>query len=82
MSKEKGQGDSMPMIIERIITIERAETDAFLKRQKERLEQLRVMEQKKRSGERVNTRPIIDGLKKAGILDGQGFLASPYRDED
>ena len=82
MSKEKGKGDIMPVIIERIITIERAETDAFIKRQNKRLERLRAMERKKREGKRVNTKPIIEGLQKAGILDKHGNLASPYRDEE
>lgn len=82
MSKEKGKGDIMPVIIERIITIERAETDAFIKKQNKRLERLRAMERKKREGKRVNTKPIIEGLQKAGILDQHGNLASPYRDEE
>ncbi len=36
----------MPVIIERIIAIERAETDAFIKKQDRRLERLRAMERK------------------------------------
>ncbi len=82
MSKEKGKGDIMPVIIERIITIERAETDAFIKRQNKRLERLRAMEQRKREGKRVNTKPIVEGLQRAGILDKHGNLAAPYRDEE
>ena len=82
MSKEKGKGDIMPIVIERIISIERAETDAFMKRQNKRLERLRAMEQRKRDGKRVDTKPIIEGLQKAGILDKHGNLAAPYRDEE
>lgn len=82
MSKEKGKGDIMPVIIERIISIERAETDAFMKRQKRELVRLQAMEQKIREGKRVDTKPIIKGLQKAGILDRKGNLAAPYRDED
>ena len=82
MSKEKGKGDIMPIIIERIIAIERAETDDFIKRQNKRLERLKAMEQRKREGKRVNTKPIIEGLQKAGILDRSGNLAAPYRDEE
>lgn len=82
MSKEKDKGDIMPIVIERIISIERAETDAFMKRQNKRLERLRAMEQRKRDGKRVNTKPIIEGLQKAGILDKHGNLAAPYRDEE
>lgn len=82
MSKEKCKGDIMPIVIERIISIERAETDAFMKRQNKRLERLRAMEQRKRDGKRVDTKPIIEGLQKAGILDKHGNLASPYRDEE
>lgn len=82
MSKEKSKGDIMPVIIERIISIERAETDAFIKRQKRELARLQVMEQKKRAGQKVNTKPIIEGLQKAGILDKHGNLAAPYRGEE
>lgn len=70
----------MSVIIERIITIERAETDAFIKKQNRRLERLRAMERKKREGKRVNTKPIAEGLQRAGILDKHGNLAAPYRD--
>lgn len=82
MSKEKGKGDIMPVIIERIISIERAETDAFMKRQKRELARLQAIEQRKRAGKRVNTKPIIEGLQKAGILDKHGNLAAPYRDKE
>ena len=82
MSKEKDKGDIMPVVIERIISIERAETDAFMKRQKKELIRLQTIEQRKREGKRVNTQPIIKSLQKAGILDKNGNLAFPYRDED
>ena len=82
MSKEKGKGDIMPVIIERIISIERAETNAFMERQKRELARLQAMEQKIREGKRVDTKPIIKGLQKAGILDRKGNLAAPYRDEE
>ena len=82
MSKEKGKGDIMPVIIERIISIERAETNAFMERQKRELARLQAMEQKIREGKRVDTKPIVKGLQKAGILDRKGNLAAPYRDEE
>lgn len=41
-------GDIMPVIIERIIRFERAETDAFIKQQNKRLVQLRAIERRKK----------------------------------
>lgn len=82
MSKEKSKGDIMPVIIERIISIERAETDAFIKRQERELARLKAMEQRKKEGKKVDVKPIIAGLQKAGILDKRGNLAAPYRDEE
>ena len=65
MSSENERfGDIMPVIIERIIRFERAETDAFIKQQNKQ------------------TKPIIEELQRAGILDENGDLAIPYRDEE
>ena len=48
MSSENERfGDIMPVIIERIIRFERAETDAFIKQQNKRLAQLRAIERRK-----------------------------------
>lgn len=66
--------------IEKIISIERSETDNYIKKQNARLMQLRDMQQKKKNGEAINTKPILEGLQKAGILDEFGKLAYPYRD--
>lgn len=82
MSNKKGKGDIMPAIIERIISIERAETDAFMKIQKRELVKLQIMEQKKKDGEKVDTASIVRSLQRAGILDKKGDLATPYRSED
>ena len=79
MSSENERfGDIMPVIIERIIRFERAETDAFIKR----LAQLRAIERRKKEGKRIQTKPIIEELQRAGILDENGDLAIPYRDEE
>lgn len=49
MSSENERfGDIMPVIIERIIRFERAETDAFIKQQNKRLAQLRAIERRKK----------------------------------
>lgn len=82
MSKRKDTGGIMTAVIERIISVERADTDAFIKRQNERLKKLRAMEQRKKNGKRVNTKPIVEGLQRAGILDKNGDLAYPYRDNE
>lgn len=82
MSKRKDTGGIMTAVIERIISVERADTDAFIKRQNERLKKLKAMEQRKKNGKRVNTKPIIEGLQRAGILDKNGDLAYPYRDNE
>lgn len=52
------------------------------KRQNERLKKLKAMEQRKKNGKRVNTKPIVEGLQRAGILDKNGDLAHPYRDNE
>lgn len=62
--------------------IERAETDAFIKQQNKRLAQLRAIERRKKEGKRIQTKPIIEELQRAGILDENGDLAIPYRDEE
>ena len=82
MSKRKDTGGIMTAVIERIISVERADTDAFIKRQNERLKKLKAMEQRKKNGKRVNTKPIVEGLQRAGILDKNGDLAHPYRDNE
>lgn len=82
MSKRKDTGGIMTAVIERIISVERADTDAFIKRQNERLKKLKAMEQRKKNGKRVNTKPIVEGLQRAGILDKNGDLAYPYRDNE
>ena len=48
MSKRKDTGGIMTAVIERIISVERADTDAFIKRQNERLKKLKAMEQRKK----------------------------------
>lgn len=82
MSRKKDKGDIMPAVIERIISFERAETNAFIKRQQRELEKLRAIEQKKTEGKAIRTKSIIEGLQNAGILDKNGNLARPYRDEE
>ena len=82
MSREKDKGDIMPVVIERIISIEHAETDAFIKKQKEELIRLREIERRQKEGKKVNIKPIVKGLQRAGILDKDGNLAHPYCDED
>ena len=82
MSIKKDKCDIMPVIIERIISIERAETDEFIKQQNKRLEQLKAIERRKNEGKKIHKKPIIEELQRAGILDEHGNLAAPYRDED
>lgn len=82
MFQEKDNGDNMPAIIERIISIEKAETTAFLKKQEKELARLKAIEYRKNQGKRIHKKPIIEELQKAGILDIDGKLASPYRDEE
>lgn len=45
-----------------------------------RLAQLRAIERRKKEGKRIQTKPIIEELQRAGILDENGDLAIPYRD--
>lgn len=82
MSIGKDKGDFMPLVIERIISIERAEADAFMKIQQKRLTELKEMERKKNAGEVIDVKPIVKGLQEAGILDEKGNLAAPYRSVD
>ena len=82
LSREKGEGDIMPVIIERIISIEQAETVSFIKKQQKELERLKAIEQRKNEGKNIHRKPIIEGLQRAGILDENGHLAAPYRDEE
>ena len=82
MSKGKEvKGENMALLIERIITTERSESDSFIDIQMKRLKELKRMEQKKMQGVKIQKNKIIINLKGAGILDSNGNLASPYCEE-
>lgn len=80
MSIQKGNGDNMPAIIDRIIKIENSETTTFIKRQEKELARLKAIEFRKKQGKRVHKKSIIKDLQSSGILDSNGNLASPYCD--
>lgn len=82
MSKRKGKETSMPVIIERIIEIEHRETNAFIKKQHIRIQELKKIQKDKSMGKKIDKTSIIKELQSAGILDKNGKLASPYCDED
>ncbi len=78
--KDKGFGDTMPIVIENILIAENIERNRFIKQQNKRLEELRqIAQQKKRAQQK---KQVIKKLQNAGILDERGEIASQYRIED
>lgn len=83
MSKGKEKnGDDMAAVMERIITVERSESDAFIKLQMKRISQLQEIEARRNQGKRIQRGRIVIKLQGAGILDAHGNLASRYSEED
>lgn len=68
----------MPVVIEKIISAQRSETDAFMKIQKKRLAQLQAVERRMNEGKRIQKKRILDDLRESGILDEDGNVAEPY----
>lgn len=79
---EKGAGNNMATVIEDIIKAQSHQRNEFLKKQEERIIQLRNFEKQKRLGRYVQQKQIIRKLQKAGILDKNGELSTPYRHDD
>ena len=83
MSKGKEKnGDDMAAVMERIITVERSESDAFIKLQMKRISQLQEIEARRNQGKRIQQGRIVIKLQGAGILDAHGNLSSRYSEED
>ena len=79
---ERKDGDNMPVVIEKIIKIERSESNAFIRIQQKRIQQLREIEQRKLDGKRIQRGRIIKELQASGILDENGNLSKHYSEQD
>ena len=79
---EREDGDNMPVVIEKIIEIERSESNAFIRIQQKRIQQLRGIEQRKLDGKRIQKGRIIKELQASGILDENGNLSKHYSEQD
>lgn len=79
---ERKDGDNMPVVIEKIIQIERSESTAFIRIQQKRLQQLREIEQRKLDGKKIQKGRIIKELQASGILDENGNLSKHYSKQD
>ena len=79
---ERKDGDNMPVVIEKIIQIERSESNAFIRIQQKRIQQLREIEQRKLDGKRIQQGRIIKELQASGILDENGNLSKHYSEQD
>lgn len=79
---ERKDGDNMPVVIEKIIQIERSESNAFIRIQQKRIQQLREIEQRKLDGKRIQKGRIIKELQASGILDEDGNLSKHYSEQD
>ena len=75
-------GDNMPVLIEKIIRIERGESNAFIRIQQKRIQQLKEIEQRKLAGRRIQKGRIIKELQASGILDENGNLSKYYFEQD
>ena len=64
--------------IEKIISENRKESDAFIKIQQKRIEQLRSIQKKPPQDREEDRKKIIKELQASGILDKNGKLAKPY----
>lgn len=79
---ERKDGDNMPVVIEKIIQIERSESNAFIRIQQKRIQQLREIERRKLDGKRIQKGRIIKELQASGILDENGNLSKHYSEQD
>ena len=70
------------IVIEKIIQIERSESNAFIRIQQKRIQQLREIEQRKLDGKRIQKGRIIKELQASGILDENGNLSKHYSEQD
>lgn len=77
---KREKGDIMSAVVESIIKKDNEQYEQFYNHQRSRIEELRQKNAAKASGQRVASSHIVRKLKKAGILDDQGNLASPYSD--
>lgn len=75
---QRKDGDNMPVIIEKIIQIERSESNAFIRIQQSRLQKLKEIERRKQEGKRIQKGRIIKELQASGILDENGNLSNNY----
>lgn len=78
MSRIGKDGKDMAVVIEKIIMVERSDTDAFIKLQQKRLRQLQAIQKRKAEGKNIKRGKIILELQASGILDESGNLAKPY----
>ena len=85
-NKQRGKEHMFIAIKEKnIVTFEKKERDLLLRYQEKRLKDLREMLQKQNAGKRLQdaeTAKIVVSLQNAGILDAQGELAFPYKNEE
>lgn len=79
---DRKDGDNMPMVIEKIIRIERSESNAFIRIQQKRLLQLKEIEQRKQEGKKIQKGRIVKELQASGILDENGNLSKYYFEQD
>lgn len=78
---KKREGYNMATIIEEIIKSDNKQHEKFIILQKNRINQLRKLKEDKKNGKKIEVSTIIDKLQKAGILDKNGDLATPYKCE-
>ena len=76
------EGDNMSTRIENIIHAQNRSVRHFSSLQRKRLNELKQMQRNKEKGIPVNTDEIVKKLQRAGILDKNGDITSPYKIED
>lgn len=72
----------MAAVVEKIISRDTSDRNAFLKKQNKRIKELKAVESRKKIGRCVRQKQIIEKLKRAGILDQNGDIATPYKYEE
>ena len=78
MSNERKVAQEMAVVIERIVSAERSDADAFIKLQNKRLRQLQEIQRRKDEGKTIQRGKIVLELRASGIIDESGNLAKPY----
>ena len=68
--------------IEKILSVQNNESNAFIKLQQKKLARLKRIKQNKEQGKSIKgIKSIVFELQASGILDDEGNLARPYSDQ-